>query len=116
MPTTIRGGLTNELFSNDGNPSPVDGTFSFGVGGNSLLPCRGNDTFGAGYFITGLSNDFRDVARRVLPQRNEQGVELYYNVAVTPWFHVTANTIWVAPSIERFDPAYLFGLRAKIDF
>ena len=43
-----------------------------------------------------------------------QGVELYYNVALTPWFHLTGVLQVVDNEKEADDPALILGLRAKI--
>ena len=53
---------------------------------------------------------------RLVPLRDEQGVEAFYNVGVTPWFHVTPDFQVVIPTRERADTALVFGLRAKVDF
>ena len=52
----------------------------------------------------------------VLSLRDEHGVELYYNVTVTPWCHVTPDLQMITPFRERADPSLIVGLRAKIDF
>jgi hypothetical protein len=44
-----------------------------------------------------------------------QGVELYYNSAITPWFHLTADVQFVEPSDSRRDTAVVWGLPGKID-
>jgi porin len=43
-----------------------------------------------------------------------QGVELFYNAEIRPWFHVTADVQLIDPARAVSD-ALLFGLRAKID-
>ncbi len=87
-----------------------------------MLSGRENDTFGAGFFYNGLSNDFKRLLggplgqRRGLAQQDEYGVEVYYNVAVTPWCHVTGDLQVVEPSTRALDTAVIVGLRMKIDF
>jgi porin len=43
-------------------------------------------------------------------------VELYYNVAVTPWCHITPDIQFIDPFCERVDESVLVGVRGKIEF
>ena len=43
-------------------------------------------------------------------------MELFYNVGVTPWFHVTTDLQVITPILERAETSLVLGLRAKIDF
>jgi porin len=63
-----------------------------------------------------VSDTLKDLAPVRLPLKDEQGVELYYNVAVTPWCQVTPDLQVIAPFRDGVDTALLFGLRAKIEF
>jgi porin len=63
-----------------------------------------------------VSTDLKDLAPILLPLRDEHGVELYYNVQVTPWCQITPDLQVISPSRERADTSLLVGLRAKIDF
>jgi porin len=109
-------GLFGNAGLSDGNPNPIKWDANIGVGGSSPFSCRKLDTFGVGYFYLGLSDAVKDFAPRAFPIRDEQGVELFYNYAVTPWFHFTPDLQVVIPARERIDPSVNFGLRAKIDF
>lgn len=100
----------------DGNPNPVRWSANVGVGGASLLRSRPLDTWGAGYFYVGLSDGLKSVAPRLLPLDDEHGVELFYNIGVTPWCHITPDLQIVSPARTRVDTAVVFGVRAKIDF
>ena len=44
-----------------------------------------------------------------------QGVEFYYNLQVTPWFHLTGDLQVVENGIETDDTAIILGLRGKLD-
>ena len=99
----------------DGNPSPIQPFAIIGVGGNSLLRGRERDTFGVGYFFTGVSNTFRD-AIQPLRLRDEQGGELYYNAAVTGWSYVTANLQFVDPFAVGSKTRTFFAIRWKLVF
>ena len=73
---------------------------------------------GVGYFYSGLSGDVKNFfasIRRAPDLRDLQGVELYYNAAITPWFHLTADVQFVQPAVSDNDTAVVLGLRGKID-
>jgi porin len=109
-------GFFGSLGITDGNPNPIKWFASGGLGGNSPLAGRSNDTFGLGYFYVGLSDDVRDLNGRVLNVSDEHGVELFYNIAVAPWCHVTPDLQVLRPESNRVDTAFLLGVRAKLDF
>jgi porin len=111
-----RWGVFGGLGVADDNPSPIQWFANAGVAGTSPIAGRQGDTFGAGYFYTGVSDALKDFAPVLLPLSDEQGVELYYNVAVTPWCHITPDVQFIDPFRDRADAAVLFGLRGKIDF
>jgi porin len=97
----------------DGNPNPIRWFVNGGVSGTS--PFRKQDTFGAGYYYLGLS----DNVKRLFPRANlqdEQGVELFYNIGVTPWCHITPDVQFIRPARGNFDNAIVCGVRAKVDF
>jgi porin len=111
-----RWGVFGGLGIADDNPSPIQWFANAGVAGTSPIAGRPSDTFGAGYYYTGVSDALKDFAPVLLPLSDEQGVELYYNVAVTPWCHITPDVQFIDPFRDRADSAVLFGLRGRIDF
>ncbi len=101
----------------DDRTNPLASFLSFGIGGNSPLASRPGDTFGAGYYYAESSDEIGVLVEALLgPIGHGQGIELFYNVAVTPWFHLTPDFQVLDPARERVDTAYLFGLRGKLDF
>lgn len=98
----------------DGNPNPIEWFLSFGVGGHSLLSGRPDDTFGIGWYYTGISDEFGPVVSSLLT--DGQGVELYYNIAITEWFQVTPDLQIVEPNTIALDTAIIPGLRARVEF
>ncbi len=100
----------------DNNPSPVRWFASAGVSGFSQMAGRKADTFGAAYFYLGVSEPLKDLAPILLPLRNEHGIELYYNVAINPWWQITPDLQVITPFRERADTSVIFGVRAKVDF
>lgn len=119
------GVFTNVGLADDG-PSPIRWSANVGVGGSSPFSSRPLDTFGIGYAYVNYSTPVQQLAPVLLPIGNDQVVELFYNVAVTRWFHVTPDLQILVPARERtlplppgpqdIDTAVVFGLRAKVDF
>ena len=111
-----RWGLFGNLGIADNNPSPIRWFANAGLSGTSPFACRTNDTFGVGYFYVGVSDALKTLAPILLPLGDEQGVELYYNYAVTPWCQITPDIQVINPFRERIDTSLLIGMRAKIEF
>ncbi|QVL30750.1 carbohydrate porin [Telmatocola sphagniphila] len=108
-------GIFSEGGVADGNPSPLNNFFNFGISGSN--PYATKDTFGLGYFYLGLSGPIKGtLALAGLNVRDEQGFELFYNCAVTPWFHLTPDVQLVLPTQSKQEAACVIGLRAKLDF
>jgi len=109
-------GLFGMFGFSEANPSPLDAFGHLGVGGNSPIPGRSDDTFGAGYFFTGVSNALKFSFDPLLRLRNEQGFEGYYNVAVTNWSKVTADFQFIDPFAIGSKTRGFFSVRWKLVF
>ena len=97
----------------DGEANPVRSFASFGLGGKGVGPCREDDGFGLGYFYAWVADsEITDKAGF----GDSQGVEAYYEVAVTPAIKLTPDAQWIAPSQERIDSAWIFALRLNTAF
>lgn len=108
----------------DNDPSPIRWSASFGLGGSSPLVARPLDTFGIGYSFVEPSTGLKNLDPQQLPLRADHAVELYYNVAVTPWLRLTPDLQILVPGHKQTSPpnpmpvdtAVIFGVRAKINF
>ena len=109
-------GLFGKLGISDGDPNPVRWNAGGGVGGASPIPGRTRDTFGVGFYHVGISGVLKRIAMPLTPLRNEQGLELYYNARVTPWFQFTPDLQIIEPFQKDVDTAIVVGFRAKLDF
>ena len=109
-------GLFGQFGISDGNPCPIRWFSSVGLGGNSPLRCRTNDTFGLGYFYTGVSDTLITSLAPIVPLRNEQGIELFYNVAVTKWCQITPDLQVIDPARLAADTVVVLGGRVQISF
>ena len=109
-------GVFGQFGVSDGNPNPIRFVSNGGFAGRSLIPGRALDSFGVGYFHVGLSSEFKSLLATALPQQNEDGVELFYNMAITPWCRLTADLQVARPSTRMFDTVLIPGLRLQINF
>ena len=101
----------------DGNPNPVRWFANIGIGG-AAAPLRilTHDTLGFGYYSVGMSQSFKDLAPRLIPLRDEHGIESFYNVGITPWCHLTSDFQVLTPTKDRVTASVAYGLRLKVDF
>ncbi len=103
----------------DGNPNYVQNSIIAGIGGTGLFPGRELDSFGIGYYYYNLSDalqdSLNDIFRRV-SFGDEQGIEVYYSIAVTPWFYLTADFQYIQPPRSTFEDAFIAAVRANIRF
>lgn len=105
-------GVFGRFGISDANPNPLEWFVSFGIGGNSPIRGRGQDTFGIGYYYSRTSNEL-NLLRNV---DDGQGVEFFYNYAVTPYFRVTPDVQILFPGRSQFDTAVVAGIRAQLVF
>lgn len=108
-------GLFGRFGISDGEANPIEAFYSIGVGGQGIVPERDYDTFGLGYFYTEWSDTALLEARGI---NNSQGVELFYNIEVTPWLHITPDLqVLINPGgVSDRDVAVVYGLRMRMSF
>ena len=109
-------GVFGDVGLSDGKPNPIRWTAVVGIGGSSPICNRKLDTFGIAYYYMALSDSFKNDVRPIVPVRDEHGVELFYNVAVTPWLHIAPDIQVVTPILQQAPTTLVLGVRAKIDF
>ena len=73
---------------------------------------RPNDSWGIGAFYLGLSDE--DLLEG-LNVEEEVGAELFYNVAITPWLHVTPDVQVIDSALPRSDTAWVLSLRTHVE-
>jgi porin len=101
----------------DDDTNPIEWLLSFGVGGNSMLRGRTADTFGVGWYYSATSSELAPFLAAALGGIGDgQGVELYYDIAVTPWLHITPDLQFIIPAREAIDTATVAGVRARLIF
>lgn len=101
----------------DKHANPLAWMVSAGIGGNSPIQGREADTFGIGWYYAKTSSKLGQLAQSLLgPIGDGQGAELFYNIAATPWLHLTPDLQILKPALENIDTAVVLGVRAKADF
>jgi porin len=108
-------GIFGRFGAADGNPNFLQYFYSLGVGGKGLMSSRPDDSYGIGWYYLNINNPDLTTpigAREFL--RDEQGVEAYYSIALTPWAYLTPN-IQVIHGAQKGTVGGLPANRAEID-
>jgi porin len=104
-------GLFGQFGISDGNPSRLYWSALVGIGGTGLIiPGRSRDNWGIGYYYDNPSPDLKKSLSPLLKIRDEQGVEIFYNFAVTPGITVGVDLQVINPSLGE-DTVIIPGLR-----
>ena len=99
-----------------GEINPVESFYSLGLGGKGVIPTRDHDRFGLGYYMLNLTDDLPSF----MHANAEQGVELFYNIEITPWLHITPDVQVIihpggATDSRAREPAIVYGLRTQMN-
>ncbi len=106
-------GVFARLGLSDGIANPIHQFASTGIGGKGMIPGRENDGFGIGYYYSWIA-DNRLLS--TLDFKDAQGLEVYYELAITPWLHVTPDLQWIQPSQQQIDSSWLAAGRLYMVF
>ncbi len=91
--------------------NPIQWFANVSLVGNSPIIGRENDTIGIGYYHLGVSNH---PILKIHGFSAENGMELFYNAAVTPWFHVTPDLQILDPALNHNETALLIGISGRL--
>jgi carbohydrate-selective porin OprB len=80
------------------------------------MASRPADRMGISFWYNWLSDDFKDLVSPVDNLRDLYGFELYYNVAINKWLHLTPDLQLIKNEFNGDDLAIIPGVRAVIDF
>lgn len=108
-------GLFGQFGISDGNPNRLYLSALIGIGGKGLIPGRSHDNWGIAFYYYAPSDFLKDSLEPIQTIRDEQGLELFYNLAVTPWMSVGADLQVIRPSLSS-QTATFCGLRTVIRF
>ncbi len=120
-PIDLRDGLADRvgvgLFARaglaDSDTNPAEWAVSVGVGGRGVFD-RADDTYGVGYFYTRLQNVLFRSPLEI--EDHSQGVEAYYNCAITPAARFTFDLQVISSPLTEVDTAVILGGRLNFDF
>ena len=108
-------GLFAEAGISDGNPNPIKWTLNCGVGGTSPFPERVDDRFGVGWYYVGISDEF-GLGQLTDPIDDGQGIELFYDFAMSDRFRLAFDLQVVDPTLAWADTAVVPGIRGRLEF
>jgi porin len=104
----------------DGDPNAIQFTGAAGLMAKGVGSARPCDTFGIGVYYNEMSGELKDTltgsALINLEIQDEWGAEIFYDAAITDWFHLGVDLQLSEPVLGRNDPAVFGGLRSRIIF
>ncbi len=106
-------GVFGRFGFSDGDPNPVAWSMAAGIGGVGLLPSREKDRWGVGIYYLKYANDG---VIEALGVDDETGGEVFYNLELTPWMHVTLDAQVADSALPGVDTAFVLGSRVAISF
>jgi porin len=115
--------------ASDGNPDPIQYAYLAGIGGKGVVPGRPDDSFGIGLARTQFSSAFLPFLRQQfnLGLQREDAIEMYYNMAITPWMNLTSDLQIVDSGLNKaisptsgkltgIDTSVVAGARLRVRF
>jgi porin len=107
-------GLFARLGFADKDTNPFKLTASGGVGGRGVIPGRDHDLIGLGYFWT--KTESGNVLTDAGIEDSTQGLEAFYNLAITPAAMLSFDIQWLDADVPDADNAVVVGARAQLKF
>ena len=98
----------------DEDVNPTKWSVSGGIGGKGLIPGRKHDFFGVGYYYNEVQTT--RLSSAVGLDDSTQGLEAFYNIALTPAAHLTVDAQVIDSVQSSLDTAVVLGMRLKLDF
>lgn len=96
-------GIFGRFGLSDGDPNPIHHFYSLGIGGQGVIPGRKLDSFGLGCFYINVAHPkLAGAPVETKLFRDEKGLEIYYNTALTPWMRLTPDLQVVRTGQKRF--------------
>jgi len=107
-------GVFGRLSFADKDTNPFQTSVSVGIGGRGVFPTRPNDVFGLGYYYNDLFST--DIATLDTVDNHTQGVEAFYNVAITPAAKFSVNLQHLIGGVKSIDDATVLSGRLQLVF
>jgi porin len=115
--------------ASDGNPDPIQYAYLAGIGSKGVVLGRPDDSFGIGLDRTQFSSAFLPFLRQQfnLGLQREDAIEMYDNMAITPWMHLTSDLQIVDSGLNKaispttgkltgIDTVVMAGARIRVRF
>ena len=88
-----------------------------GLGGTGLLiPGRSRDNWGVGFYHYSVSSPYKDAIAPIMTVKDEEGLEIFYNIAVTQWMTVGPDLQVIKPALGTDKKTVFCGVRTVIRF
>ena len=107
-------GVYGRIGVTGGDPNPIASSLALGLSGEAMWRSRPLDGFGVGVYAYNWSNGLQTTLQTPLQQ--EVGLELYYNIALTPWLSVSPNLQVIQPATAGSPLLTVLGLRSRLRF
>ena len=81
------------------------------------LPMRPADRMGFAGWYTGVNDDVKELLAIINVDAGDSwGLELYYNLAINKWLHITGDLQLLQSANKRDSVAVIPGVRFVVDF
>lgn len=107
-------GVFGQFGISDGNPNKLHWSAFAGISGTGMIKNRSRDHWGAGYYYDELSEYLVEPLQSLMPIGNEQGVNIFYNFAITPWLFTGADFQFAKPAFATSNAIYS-GVRMVVN-
>jgi porin len=107
-------GIFGRLGFADKDTNPFETSVSVGVGGRGVIDSRPNDVFGIGYFYNDVFED--DFTNKASLDGDSQGIEAFYNLAITPAAKFTIDIQYLESSLKDVNNATVLNGRLHLVF
>ena len=98
------------------NPQFAQYNFFAAVEAYGPMASRPHDRMGVSFWHNWLSDEFKDLVSPVVDLRDTWGFELYYNIALNKWLHLTPDIQFIRNEFKGDDLAVVPGVRLVMDF
>jgi porin len=105
-------GVSGRFGVTGGDPNPIASSLAMGISGEGMWRSRPFDGFGVGVYLYNWSSGLSTTLQTALQQ--EVGMELYYNLALTPWLILSPNLQVIQPATAGSPLLTVLGLRSRV--
>ena len=97
-----------------GDHNPIQSSLAMGISGEAMWRSRPFDGFGVGVYLYNWTSGLETTLQSALLQ--EVGLEMYYNLGLTPWLTLTPNLQVIQPASAGAPLLTVLGIRSRIRF